>query len=201
MTDATSMVATLGTTLRMVLLFGGAVVAALAALDWAVRTRRINPFSGVARFMRARVEPRFSGIESAVIRVGGKPSATPWWALLAYVVLAALLLAGVDLLLSLVDDFNAASAAGGWGMVRLALHWIIEFLRVALLVRVIASWIPAMHGSRWIRWSYVTTEWMLRPLRGVLPNFGMIDLSPLIAYFGLYLVEIVLGVLLPGGGR
>ena len=35
--------------LRTVLLAGAAVVAAVAAVDWAVRTRRINPFNGVAR--------------------------------------------------------------------------------------------------------------------------------------------------------
>lgn len=201
MTDATSLLATISTTMRLVLLLGGAVAAAVAALDWAVRTRRINPFSGVARFMRARVEPRFAGIERSVVRVGGKPSATPWWALLAYVVFAALLLAGLDMAFSLVQDFSDANAAGGLGLLRLALHWTIELLRMALLVRVIASWIPAVHGSRWIRWSYGATEWMLRPIRRLLPSMGMLDLSPLVAYFGLYLVEIVLVALIPGGGR
>ena len=50
-------------TLRTLLLVGGIAFAGVAVVDWAVRTRRINPFSGVARFMRAHVEPRLSGVE------------------------------------------------------------------------------------------------------------------------------------------
>jgi uncharacterized protein YggT (Ycf19 family) len=42
---------------------------------------------------------------------------------------------------------------------------------------------------------------MLRPLRGLLPSFGVIDLSPIVAYFALQLGEWLLtSLLLPGGG-
>ena len=33
------------------------------------------------------------------------------------------------------------------------------------------------------------TEWMLRPLRSVIPPLGMFDVSPLVAYFVLVLLE------------
>lgn len=40
------------------------------------------------------------------------------------------------------------------------------------------------------------TEWFLAPLRNVIPTIGMIDISVLVAYFGLGIVEsLVLGVL------
>lgn len=185
--------------LRSALLAGALVLAGVAAVDWAVRTRRINPFNGVARFMRARVEPRLAGIERQVTRVGAHPAATPWWALLAYIVFALLLIAGVDMLASLVRDAAMASSAGPAGILRLVVGWAFGFLRFALLVRVLSSWIPRLAGSPWVRWSFGATEWMLRPLRRVIPTLGPVDLSPLVAYFGLQVVQwLVESVLLRG---
>ena len=175
--------------LRSVLLAGGIAIAAVAVADWAVRTRRISPFSGVARLMRSTVDPRLAGIERQVVRVGGHPSATPWWALVAYVVLASLLLAGLGLATSLVRDVLFAYSGGGGGLVALLIHWTFSFLRVALLVRVLGSWFPRAAASRWFSWSYGATEWMLRPLRRVIPTIGMMDITPIAGYFLLQFTE------------
>jgi YggT family protein len=181
--------AALTAALRIALLIGGGVLVTIAALDWGVRTRRINPFSGVARFMRTRVEPRLAGIERQVMRAGGHQSTTPWWALVAYVVCGVLLLAGADLVTSLVRDAIVATSMGGGGILLLAVRWTFGFLQFALLVRVIASWFPSLAMRRWVSWSFGATEWMLRPLRRVLPSMGVIDITPIVAYFALWLAE------------
>jgi YggT family protein len=175
--------------LRSGLLVGGILLAGVAALDWGVRTRRINPFSGVARFMRARVEPRLAGVERQVVRAGGHSSATPWWTLLLYAVCGALLLAGIDMLASLVREAIVASSLGGAGILLLAVQWTFAFLRFALLVRVIASWFPRLASRPWVSWSFGATDWMLRPLRRVIPSMGVIDITPIVAYFALWLGE------------
>jgi YggT family protein len=167
----------------------GVVLAAIAAADWAVRTRRISPFSGVARFLRARVDPRLAGIERQVVRAGGHPASTPWWALVVYVVLAMLLIAAIGIAASLVRDALVATSTGTTGVLMLIVDWTFEFLRFALLVRVIASWFPALAYRRWISWSFSATEWMLRPLRRVIPSMGVIDITPIVAYFALQIVQ------------
>lgn len=191
MNAALTGLALLTQTLRTLLLLGAVVVAATAAVDWAVRTRRINPFNGVARFMRNRVEPRLAGVERQVLRAGGRPSTTPWWVLVAYIVLALLLLAAVDLVVSLLADLAGAVTAGPRGMLRLLVHWTFGFLIVALMVRVLSSWFPRLAASRWASWSYGATEWMLRPLRALLPSLGPVDISPIVAYFGLWLLQMI----------
>lgn len=175
--------------LRSVLLAGGVALAAIAAVDWAARTRRISPFSAPSRFMRTHVDPRLVGIERQVVRAGGHPSAAPMWGLVAYVVAAALLLAAVDMLGGLVREWMFATEAGAMGFLVLAIRWTFEFLRMALLVRVFGSWFPRLAYSRWLRWSFGATEWMLRPLRSIIPALGVIDITPILAFFLLQFVE------------
>jgi YggT family protein len=189
-------VATLTAFLRSAFLVGGVVLAAVAAADWAVRTRRLNPFGSVARFLRARVDPQLAGIERRVLRAGGRPTATPLWALMAYVIAAMLVLAGLQLISALILDAVRASAIGGAELLLLAVRWTFGFLTFALLVRVVSSWIPSLGASRWLRWSYGATEWMLRPLRGLIPSLGVIDITPIVAYFALQLLQYLVDTIL-----
>jgi YggT family protein len=189
-------VTTLTAFLRVAFLIGGVVLGAVAAADWAVRTRRLNPFGSIARFLRARVDPQLAGVERRVLRAGGRPTATPLWALMAYVIAAMLVLAGMEMISSLLRQAVMATTVGGAGLLLLAVRWTFGVLTFALLVRVVASWVPSLGASRWVRWSYGATEWMLRPLRGLIPSLGVIDITPIVAYFALqllqYLVETIL---------
>ena len=189
-------VAALTAFLRGAFLVGGVVLGAIALADWAVRTRRLNPFGGIARFMRTRVDPQLVGIERRVLRAGGRPTAAPLWALMAYVIVAMLVLAALEMLGSLLRQATFATSLGGGGLLLLAVRWTFGFLAFALLVRVISSWIPSLGASRWVAWSHGVTEWMLRPLRGLIPSLGVIDITPIVAYFALqllqYLVETIL---------
>ena len=201
MLEALTALATLTGFLRSVFFVGGVALAVVAAADWAVRTRRLNPFGGVARFVRARVDPRLAGVERQVIRAGGRTSTTPWWALVVYAVLALLVLAALDMISDLVGQIALAASSGGMGVVLLAVRWTFGFLKFALLVRVISSWLPRLGASRWARWSYGATEWMLRPLRNLIPSFSVIDITPIVAYFALVLVQyLVESILLRAAG-
>jgi len=196
MTVALTAIATLTTFLRTIFLVGGVVLAAVAVADWAVRSRRLNPFGSVARFLRARVDPSLAGVERRVLRAGGRPTATPLWALMLFVMGAMLVLAALDMIGGLVRDAAVATSMGAGGLLLLVVRWTFGLLTFALLVRVISSWIPSLAASRWIRWSYGATEWMLRPLRALIPSLGVIDITPIVAYFALqllqYLVETIL---------
>jgi YggT family protein len=201
MNEAIGVLTAVSGILRTLVLAGGLVFAAVALVDWAVRTRRISPFSGVARFMRTRVEPRIAGVERQVARAGGHPSSTPWWALVAYIVAALLLLAAFDILVSLLGEVSAASSRGAPGLLVLLVGWTFAFLRFALLVRIIASWLPGLSTRRWISWSFGATEWMLRPLRNVIPSLGVIDITPIVAYFALQFAQWVVEKVLFAGLR
>jgi uncharacterized protein YggT (Ycf19 family) len=202
MNQALTALAALTSILRTVFLAGGVALAVVATADWAARTRRLNPFGGVSRFMRARVDPRLVGVERQVLRAGGRTATTPGWALLLYGVLAMLVIAALNMISGLVQDAAFAAAGGGMGVLRLVVRWTFGVLTFALLVRVLSSWLPRLAASRWIRWSYGATEWMLRPLRNLIPSIGgVIDITPIVAYFALQFVQwLIEGILLRGVG-
>jgi YggT family protein len=156
------------------------------AVDWLVRTRRISPFSPVARFFRRVVDPVIAPVERGVVRAGGLPSSATWWALVAVVV------SGILLILALQYLRGGLVTAGPRGVVYLLATWAFALVRLALIVRVVASWLRLSEFSRWIRWAVVLTEPILRPLRRLIPPLAMIDITPLVAWLLLGLLQSVL---------
>lgn len=184
-------VAIVSLVVRRVLVVLALALAVVALLDWAVRERRLSPFGAIARFMRRWVDPLLVPIERSVVRFGGRPASAPLWALGAVVVGGLLLLALIDFVGAQVARTAAATEAGPRGILALVVLWTFAVLRLALIVRVLSSWLPVSPMSPWIRWTYPLTEWILRPLRQVIPRLGPIDISPIVAYFGLYILEVI----------
>ena len=169
---------------RVVVFVAAAVAGVVALVDWLVRTRRINPFSGVARFFRRSVDPFMVPVERTVIRAGGQPAAAPWWTLVVLVVGGLLLIYLLDFIGGLLAQLAAGVSTPQFLPV-LFLSWAFKLLEFALLVRVIVSWLPISRYSRWVRWSFTLTEWFLAPLRRIIPPLGMIDITVLVAYVAL----------------
>lgn len=168
-----------------VAVFAVAVLVGIVALvDWLARTRRISPFSGIARFFRRTVDPLMVPVERTVIRAGGQPAAAPWWTLVTVVVGGLLLIFLLEFVGGLLVQLSAGVATPRVLPV-LFLSWAFKLLEFALLVRVIVSWLPISRFSRWVRWSFTLTEWLLAPLRRIIPPLGMIDITPFVAYLAL----------------
>jgi len=74
----------------------------------------------------------------------------------------------------------------------LAIGAIFSVLRIAIIVAVVSSWLPISPYSKWVRWSYRLSDPVLAPLRRVIPSLGGIDITPIVAYFLLGLIESVI---------
>lgn len=181
---------------RVATLFVVAVFAVICVVDWAVRTRRINAFNPIARYFRSTIDPFIAPIERRVVRAGGSPAVAPWWALVAAVVGGILLLSLLGFIRNQVLFAALAANQGASGVFRLLVVWTFAILRLALIVRVISSWLPVNPYSPWLRWSYLLSEPILRPLRQIIPTLGPVDITPIIAYFLLgFLARILVGAL------
>ena len=177
------------TVLRPTVFTVAAVTAVAATASWAVRTRRVGPFTPIARATRRSIDPLFLPAERRVVRMGGMPVQAPWWTLGAVVIGGLILLSILKFIEEQLQQLAATSTAQPSGMLMLVMNWAFMLLKVAIMARVISSWVGGNRYSRWWGWSYVLTEWLLAPIRRVLPTFGMLDLSPLVAYFGITLLQ------------
>lgn len=173
---------------RTVLLYLAGAAAAICVFDWAVRTRRINPFNRVARFFRGRIEPMMQPVERVVVRAGGLPTSAPWWTLAAVVIGGILLISLLQFAGELLSQVMFGLAEPGM-LPKLVASWVFSILKFALLVRVLSSWLPISPRSGWIRWSFVLTEWMIAPLRRVVPTVGMFDITPIVAWILLNIAQ------------
>jgi YggT family protein len=176
-----------------ILLWLAVVAGIICLVDWLIRTRRINPFTGVARLFRRYVDPLLRPLETAIVRRGGQPAQAPFWMFLGIVIGGILIIQ----LLGIIGGLLAQLAVGmtsPTAFVFLLIGWALRFVSIALIVRVISTWLPVSPSSPWIRWSYVTTEWLLAPLRRVIPSFGSFDVTPIVAYLLLMLVANILRV-------
>jgi YggT family protein len=166
------------------------VYASLVALTgWATRTRRINSFGPWPRFIRKVSDPVLLPLERRIIRYGGSPQNAPLW-------LLGVVIAGGLLLLSLTS-WLIGTAAGVMTIVhggvrawaRVLVDAIFTVLMGAILIRVIGSWIGIGPYNRWMRPMYALTNWLIDPIRRILPPMGMIDFSPMVAWLVLFVVR------------
>jgi YggT family protein len=178
--------------LRTALLSVAVVFGVVCILDWAVRTRKISPFNAVARFCRSTIDPFIAPVERKVVRAGGTPASAPLWALTAVVIGGILLLSLIDFVRLQIYNMLAAMNGGSAGLFHVLVSWTFGILRIALLVRVVSSWLPVSPHSPWIAWSYRLSEPILAPLRRIVPNLGMLDITPILAYFLLGLIQSLL---------
>ena len=175
--------------LKTVLLSVAVVLAIICLMDWAVRTRKISPFNAVARFFRSSVDPFIAPVERKVLRAGGTPASAPLWALVAVVIGGIIIISVLDFVRAEVVRATYFSNQGSAGIFRLLVSWTFSILKIALLVRVVSSWLPISPYSRWISWSFRLTEPMLAPLRRIVPTLGAFDITPIVAYFLLGLIQ------------
>ena len=174
--------------LQISFLAAAAVLTVVCVVDWAVRTRRINPFHPVARFFRSSVDPLIAPVERRVVRAGGLPSNAPFWALAAVVLAGIIVLTLLDFVAGQIVGAAYAVRAGPRGIFVLLVSTLFSVLQIALIVRVISSWVNVSPYSKWVRWAFVLTDWFMLPLSRIVPRLGMIDITPIVAYILLRLL-------------
>ena len=173
--------------------FGAVALAALAAVaSWLVRERHVSPFGPLGRLLRSASNPLLAPVETRLLRMGGNPRNAGWWLVVGVAVIGLLVLALVGWVLKTWLTVSAAARYGPGETVRVIVTGIYYILVAALWVRVIGSWLGAFRYNRWIRPAYFLTDWIVEPLRRVLPPFGAFDWSPLAAWAALWVLKQVI---------
>jgi YggT family protein len=168
-------------------------LAALAALgSWLVRTRRVSPFSSFGRGLRSATDPIVGPVERRLVRMGGNPVHAGWWLVVVIAVGGVIFLSLLGWALNTFHIVAWAAERGPRAILALVVELAYKVLFYALIVRVIASWLGVFRYSGWMRPVYALTDWLIVPIRRVVPPFGMFDLSPLVALVVLWGLRYIL---------
>jgi len=169
------------------LAFGGALL--VLATDWAVRRRHLRPSGWWPSLVERWSRPVLKPMQRRLMRAGANPVDAPLW-LLGAVAVAGLLATGLVRWISASGTLlHAMRGAGPGAWMMLVINTAISLLMMAILIRVIASWLGAGRYNKLMRPVYFLTDWLVEPIARRLPPMGRIDLSPLIAYVLLLLLR------------
>ena len=187
---------TVDTTARVIVVVALAYASVVALTHWAVRRRKISPFGAWPRLVRRVSDPMIVPLERRVIRFGGSPQDAPLWLLGVVIVGGLILLSLTNWILGLVGTVGALADASPRLWARILVSWAFSIVMVAIFVRVIASWIGVSEYRRWMRPFVFLTDWIIQPIRRMLPSTGMIDFSPMVAWLVLWVARgFVIGLL------
>src|SRR2546430_5928284 len=169
-------------TILRVLVVAAFCLAALVALaGWLVRTRRVSPFGGVGRTLRSVTDPVLRPVETRLVRLGGNPVHAGWWLVVLVAVAGVLLLSLIDWLVRTARWFYAAATGGPAALFAFLVGAAYNVIVIALLVRVVASWLGWFRYSRWIRPAYALTDWLGGPVPPAVAPAGGGRFSPRLA--------------------
>lgn len=160
----------------------------------------LNPFAWTSRTIRRLSDGLVIPVRGGLRGFGADPKFAPLVVILIAIVLGYFLL----LLVTAVAD----TVAGVLDGVQVgAFFWVIGFILYGLLaiysllvlIRVIFSWAMLSYSNRLMRFLIDVTEPLLGPLRRVVPPLGRFDISPIVAWLILLLLQAaVRGTLLRG---
>lgn len=181
---------------RSIVLLALAFAATVALTHWAVRSRRINPFGAWPRLVRRASDPILLPLERRVIGAGGSPQNAPLWLLGLVIGCGLLLLSLTQWLIGTAAGLVLLAHGGPRVWLRVLVSAVFTILMAAILIRVIGSWLGIGEYRKWMRPVYALTNWLIDPIRRILPPVGIFDFSPMVAWLVLYVVRgFVLGLL------
>src|SRR5258708_4918392 len=155
--------------------FATSVLMALAS--WLVRTRRISPFGAFGRTLRAASDPLIRPIETRLVRAGGNPVRAGWWLVVAVAAVGVLLITLWNWLGEAPVNVAAPHAAGPRASIVLALDVVNRIIYGALGVGGLGAGSGHFRSSRWVGPASAVPDWLVEPIRRVLPPAGGFDWS------------------------
>lgn len=179
--------------------FAAFAVSVLAAVaGWLVRTRRVSPFSALGRALRSASDPLIRPVETRVVRAGGNPVHAGWWLVVAVAAAGVVVMAVWNWVVETSYEVALGLAMGPRGTIALLIGFAYKVLLIALVVRVFASWFGFDRYTKWVRPAYFLTDWVVEPIRRVLPPMGAFDWSPLAAWLVLVVLQKILLTIVGG---
>lgn len=176
-------------------------VMALMIVRVIVDAADLNPFGWMHRTVRRLSDGFVMPVRGALRGFGADPKFAPLVVILLVILLGFFSLQLIGTILGTIAGILLSVETGSFvSVVGYILYGLISIYILLIFIRIVFSWGGISYTNRIMRFLVDTTEPLLGPLRRIIPPLGMMDISPIVAFFILWLFQAAIaGTLLRGG--
>lgn len=153
----------------------------------------LNPFSWSSLTIRRLTDPFIAPVRRALMRYGVDPKYAPLVMILLTILLgwfALTLVHGMaNTIAGLIFGLTSGRVVALLGYV---IYGLVSIYIMFVFVRIILSYITLGYGNRVMRFLMNVTEPLMAPLRRIVPTVGMFDISPLVAFIILWILQMAI---------
>jgi YggT family protein len=159
-----------------------------------------NPFGRTSLTIRRLTDPLISPMRRALIGFGVDPKYAPLVTILITILLGWFSLQLVSSIANTAAGIIVSLDKHAWvPIIGYVLYGLLSFYSLLIFIRVIFSWVTVSYSNRLMRFLVNATEPLLGPLRRMVPLIGGFDISPIVAFLIVWLLQgAIVGTLLRG---
>ena len=163
----------------------------------------VNPFRRSAISLKRATDPMILPIRRLLVAFRLEPKVAPFIAILLIILIGYFVVQVASSVLNTIAGILYAVTSGIPGfpiaIVGYLVFGLLGLYTLAIFVRIFLSYGGLGYGNRWMRFLIRITEPLMGPLRRYIPPVGMFDISPIIAFLILWVLQaIVAATLLKG---
>lgn len=160
----------------------------------------VNPFSRPALLVRSLTDRFVNPVRRALAGFGIQANGAPLFVVLLTILLGYFALQLAASLLNTAAGILTSMTRGGViALLGYLLYGLLSLYSLFIFMRIIFSWGQVSHANRLMSFLVRATDPILVPLRQMIPPLGMFDLSPIVAFFIIWLFQAAIAVTLLRG--
>lgn len=165
----------------------------------------VNPFRRSAISLKRATDPMILPIRRLLVTFRLEPKVAPFIAILLIVLVGYFVVQVASSVLNTIAGILYAVTSGVPGfpiaIVGYLVFGLLGLYTLAIFVRIFLSYGGLGYGNRWMRFLIRITEPLMGPLRRYIPPVGMFDISPIIAFLVLWVLQAIVAATLLKGWR
>ena len=163
----------------------------------------VNPFRRSAISLKRATDPMVLPIRRMLVSFRLEPKVAPFIAIVLIILIGYFVVQLASSVLNMIAGILYAVTSGVPGFpIAIAGYLVFGLLglyTLAIFMRIFLSWGALGYGNRWMRFLFRITEPLMAPLRRYIRPVGMFDVSPIVAFLILWVLQSVVAATLLKG--
>jgi len=156
------------------------------------RRMDVNPFTWHAITVKRLTDPIVLPVRAMLVAMRVDPIVAPVIVIVVFILIGFFVIQVVNGFLNTVAGILTAAASGrpnaAVAILGYVLYALVGLYELMIFARIIMTWFVVSYG-KCMRFLFRTTEPLLAPLRRMIPLVGMFDVSPIIPFVILWVVQ------------